>query len=594
MRRFARHAFLTIVLLGASAASWQLFTLLADGGDHMAASVSGATQAAPIVYQPRATPRLMGHADGVAGFTVADVGAQVVADLRQARFDLKNGNYEKVRWLAGSLAIAAISIVLLLIDLYNARRAERIARRNEVRTRYLAEHDALTGLGNRALFQQRLNTLIESAADDGEEILLFLLDLDGFKDINDTFGHDVGDEILVKVAARLQISVDEPDILVRLGGDEFAVIRPCGREPADGETTSTRLLAAFGRPFTFNDRKIHLGTSIGVARYPSDGKDVGSLLKAADLALYSAKSADRGRVEHFRPEMMTELRSRKHLEDTLRRALFEHRLELFFQPQFDLQSGRCVGAEALLRWRDETLGWVSPATFIPIAEKSGLILPIGRWVFETACRAALTWRGENAEATVAVNVSPAQFIYEDIVDEVRSVLDVTGLPPHRLELEITEGLLMREQGAAIKALEGLNDLGVRLAMDDFGTGYSSLSYLKRFPVQKLKVDRSFVHDMEKDGHDQMIVRMILDLASGLGLRTVAEGIETAEQRNLLASLGCREGQGYLFGKPLPRPDFNSFPAIGPVARSGAKTADLVHLTSAIRPSPHTPAQREAV
>ena len=532
----------------------------------------------------------------------ADLLRQLAVDVAHVRLELQDGDLENVRWLVGvnqwmlfgSLAVAGIFIALLLLETYNARRAERAAKKNAEHTRYLAEHDPLTGLANRAIFQQRLGDQIELAEAEGGEILLYLLDLNGFKDINDTFGHDFGDEVLVRVAKHLEMCVHEHDTLVRLGGDEFAVIQAAGAGHSDWDTTAKKLVAAFEQPFRFNERRIHLGTSIGVARFPSDGQDVGSLLKSADLALYSAKALDSGHVEHFRPQMMTELRDRRTLEDALREALFENKLELFYQPQIDLQSGRCIGAESLLRWHHEELGWVSPAAFIPVAEKSGLILPIGRWVMETACRAALTWRGENADATVAVNVSPPQFIYEDIVEEVRSVLETTGLPPHRLELEITEGLLMREEKTAIKALEGLNDLGVALAIDDFGTGYSSLSYIKRFRVQKLKVDRSFVMDMEEDNHDKMIVRMILDLAAGLGMQTIAEGIETTAQMDMLTELGCQEGQGFLFSKAIPLDEFRDFQPPECAAPSRAKTANLVHLPSTVRSGSPPPTQKEAV
>ena len=498
---------------------------------------------------------------------------QLAVDLARIRLELQDGDLENVRlltgvnrWmLIGFFTVTVVFIGFLLAEMRAARRAEHSATESERRTRYIAEHDVLTDLPNRMLFGRRLQEAMARAQDQGCEVALHVLDLDGFKDLNDTFGHDFGDQLLIAVAARLGEVLNPDDVLVRLGGDEFAVIQNSACASTAWEAAAQNLLAAFEQPFVLYDRQIQLATSIGIARFPADGQTAEDLLKAADLALYTAKER-RGCVVAFHVDMLDQLQTRKQIEEALRRALVSDGLQLFYQPQVSLRDGRCTGAEALVRWEHEEFGWVSPATFIPIAEESGLILPLGRWVLETACRDALHWTGAAADAVVAVNVSPSQFTHDDIVEQVRSVLALTGLPPHRLELEITEGLLMRDEEAAIVTLDALHELGVKLAIDDFGTGYSSLSYLKRFNVHKLKIDRAFVRDIENDRDDQKIVRAIVELASGLGMETIAEGIETAEQLHVLSRLRCEEGQGYLFARPLPLADFDALTLDWPAPR----------------------------
>jgi len=495
---------------------------------------------------------------------------QLAVDSAQLRLALQDGDLESVRWLtginrwmlAGFFAATALFILFLFGEMRAARRAERSATQSERRTRYLAEHDVLTGLPNRARFRDQLGEHLELARRDGRELWLHVLDLDGFKDVNDAFGHDVGDALLAAVADRLREAAGEGERLVRLGGDEFALY---GTSPGDGQDAADRLLAAFALPIELLGRNLHVGTSIGVARFPADGRNVESLLKAADLALYAAKQ-ERGRAARYDPEMTARQQRRRELEAALRQAIERNELEVHLQPQVRLADGRCIGAEALVRWQHPSLGRVSPADFIPIAESSGLIGPLGRWVLETACREALLWQGDAAEAVVAVNVSPSQFIYGDLVEETRSVLAATGLPARRLELEITEGMLMHDARSALDTLQRLRRLGVQLAIDDFGTGYSSLSYLKRFSVDKLKIDQSFVREMASDEDDRRIVATIVELARGLGLRTIAEGIETPEQRALLSALGCEEGQGYLFARPLPAEEFRSLELVTGQAR----------------------------
>ncbi len=493
---------------------------------------------------------------------------QLAIDVSSVRSELQDGDLANVRWLIGinrhmliAFAMIAVAfIVLLAKEARDARRAERLAIRNERQTRHVAAHDPLTGLPNRVVFQQQLLDALATAGRCGGEVALFTLDIDHFKDINDSFGHELGDALLVAVAGRLTTILPRNANLLRLGGDEFAVLATAG----DGATpvAGQALLAAFASPFELEGRQLQVGSSIGFACFPADARSGEELLKAAELALSVAKAAGGNAVQAFAAQMRSDRERRKEIEEDLRQAIAEHALAVYLQPQIHLASGRCLGAEALLRWRHPRHGWLSPATFIPIAEESGLILPLGRWVMESACAQALNWRGEAADGVIAVNVSPAQFVYGDIVADVRAVLALTGLPAARLELEITEGLLMQDAAAAIKTLQQLDDLGVQVAVDDFGTGYSSLSYLKRFKVHKLKVDQSFVRDIEKDHADRSIVRAIINLAASRGLRTIAEGIETPTQAEILAELGCEDGQGYLFARPMPAADFVSFGGIG--------------------------------
>jgi diguanylate cyclase (GGDEF)-like protein len=502
---------------------------------------------------------------------------QLAIDVSSLRAELQDGDLANVRWLIGLNrdmliafgAVALAFIMLLVKEAREARHAERRAVRNEERTRHVAAHDPLTELPNRTVFQQRLGDALTAAERRGDAVELAVLGLDRFKDINDAFGHELGDALLKAVADRLRTALPPSARLLRVGGDEFAIIAAAAdaRQPA-----LDSVLASFGHPFTLEGRQLQIGSSIGIARFPADGRTQEDLLKAAELALSVAKAAGGNAAQTFLPEMRTERERRKEIEDDLRQAIAEHALMVYLQPQVHLGSGRCLGAEALLRWRHPRHGWLSPATFIPIAEESGLILPLGRWVMENACAQALDWQGEAADGVIAVNVSPAQFVYGDIVADVRAVLARTGLPAPRLELEITEGLLMQDAAAATKTLHQLDDLGVQVAVDDFGTGYSSLSYLKRFKVHKLKVDQSFVRDIESDYADRSIVRAIINLAASRGLRTIAEGIETPTQRLILAELGCEDGQGYLFARPMPAADFLTYATTRAEAAAGTRAA----------------------
>ena len=489
---------------------------------------------------------------------------QLSVDIAHVRAELQDGDLANVRWLTdvnrgmliAFVGVAFVFIAALISEIVAAKKAERIATENERRTRYVAEHDLLTGLPNRVAFQDMLQGTVDEAREAEKGFALHVVNFDGFKDINDSFGEAFGDSLLVAASKRLGDVIGKADLLVRLGGDEFAVIQNETADAADWHDFAKRLLATCGRPFKLDGREVHISVSIGVAVFPGDGETGEDLLKSASMALSAAKREGHCYTP-FEPAMALMLENRKKLETELRRAIAGEGLEVFFQPQVQLRGRRFFGAEALARWHHAELGWVSPGTFIPIAEESGLILPLGRWMLESACRAALNWPGP-ADSVVAVNVSPSQFIHQDLVKEVQDVLAGTGLPPHRLELEITEGILMRDERAAIVTLSRLHELGVQLAIDDFGTGYSSLSYLKRFDVHKLKIDQSFVKELEEDMDDQRIVTAVVELASSLGMTTIAEGIETAEQSKILADLGCQEGQGYFFAKPMPDADFRAW------------------------------------
>ncbi|MGI9437676.1 MAG: putative bifunctional diguanylate cyclase/phosphodiesterase [Geminicoccaceae bacterium] len=437
--------------------------------------------------------------------------------------------------------------------------------KREGRIRFLAEHDHLTGLSNRAFLQTQLRAILQGDRLGDHQGVLLVLDLDGFKDINDTFGHDTGDALIVAVGDRLKSELRRTDLLARLGGDEFAIVhRDDDGNHATWEALAARLLKAVKQPFKIAGFEFSVGTSIGMAKFPADGTTVEALMKAADLALYAAKAAEGDCAATYHPDMSERLKRRRRLEQDLRRALDHDELELHIQPQVDITSNAVIGGEALLRWKHAELGPISPDVFIPIAEETGLILPLGRWVMDTACAKASQWSSTLGDGLIAVNVSPAQFTHQDLVCEVTDVLDRTGLKPENLELEITEGLLMRDHQLAINTLGRLDDMGVKLAIDDFGTGYSSLSYLKRFRVHKVKIDKAFVQNLEHDSGDHTIVRAVVMMSQAFGFQTIAEGVETAAQRDRLVALGCDQAQGYLYGKPRPIDAFfQTYAAIEP-------------------------------
>ncbi|WP_181706151.1 bifunctional diguanylate cyclase/phosphodiesterase [Chthonobacter rhizosphaerae] len=419
-------------------------------------------------------------------------------------------------------------------------------RKAEERIAYLARHDPLTGLPNRSLFRERVEEALADVRSAGEAAAILYLDLDRFKPINDTLGHQAGDAVLCGVAERLLGLVGSDDTVARLGGDEFVILSRSRTDEPAVLALAERVIAAVCEPFAIGGYQAQVETSVGIALAPRDGADPEVLFKAADLALYKAKADGRGVARFFEPVMDAGIRRRRLLEAELMTAIGTSQLELHYQPIMNLATGRITAYEALLRWVHPRLGAISPAEFIPVAEESGLIYELGRWVLEQACRDAVGWpRG----LQVAVNLSPAQFLGDDIASTVRRALALSGLPPERLELEITESVLLRDSEATVKVLDAFDALGISIAMDDFGTGYSSLGYLRRFPFDTIKIDQSFVRDLAVSADCRAIVTAIVGLGFSLGIATTAEGVETEEQLTLLKALGCTMAQGYAIGRP---------------------------------------------
>ncbi|NOJ41129.1 EAL domain-containing protein [Bradyrhizobium sp. WSM 1791] len=418
-------------------------------------------------------------------------------------------------------------------------------RRAEARIAHMAHHDALTGLPNRTLFHERMIAALERA-EDGGGFAVMLLDLDRFKTVNDTLGHPVGDALLKSVAERLSATLRPGDLVARLGGDEFAVLA-MDASNHDISQFADRILRAIAEPFEIGGHHIDIGTSIGVALALADGHAPDELLKNADLALYQAKAAGRATFCFFKAEMNLELQARRQIELDLRVALAEGEFHLLYQPQVNLTSGRITGCEALLRWNHPVRGPVPPSEFIPIAEEAGLIPAIGDWALRRACHEAAGWR---SDVKIAVNMSPAQFKNPNLPHNVVLALAASGLPAERLELEITESLLLQDNDTTMATLHRMRELGVGIALDDFGTGYSSLSYLRRFPFDKIKIDQTFVREMTTDADCMSIIQSVIDLAHTLRMKTTGEGVETVQQKDSLQVAGCTDAQGFYFFRPM--------------------------------------------
>jgi diguanylate cyclase (GGDEF)-like protein len=420
----------------------------------------------------------------------------------------------------------------------------------EAKIVHLARHDPLTGVANRALLRQRLD---EAAADlaNGYHFAVLMIDLDHFKSINDSHGHLIGDKLLSEMAARLRSLVRTGDLVARLGGDEFAVVAHDVSAGAQATALAERICRAAQQPFQIEGQNLFVGASVGIALAPQDGRRVQELLQAADLALYAAKSAGRGTFRLFSREMEAAQRARLSLEADLRAAIAHEQFELHYQPIKAIESNEVTAYEALIRWRHPQRGMVPPLDFIALAEETGLIVPIGAWVLRRAC---LDMSRSASPGRVAVNLSPLQFRDKDLLETVKDALNTSGLPAHRLEIEITESTLLHNDELTMQQLTALRDLGVHITMDDFGTGYSSLGYLLSYPIQSIKIDRSFVRGLGENANSTAIIRAITMLATSLGMSTTAEGVETEGQLALLRELGCSEAQGFLFSRPKPAPE----------------------------------------
>ncbi len=452
-----------------------------------------------------------------------------------------------------NLALTAVTLTTSLLIVMGFSVPAAIASRR-IRERWLAEdkihflamHDSLTGLPNRVQFNQQLERAVSRAKRHGNLMAVLCLDLDRFKDVNDTLGHATGDALLEEVAARLKENTRDVDLVGRLGGDEFAIVAEEIDTPEAAMRLARRVCTALGAGYQVNGHEVTTSASVGIALGPIEHQPVDVLLKNADLALYRAKEDGRNTFRFFEPAMDAALQKRRRLENDLRNALRKNQLYLDYQPQFGLDNGKLTGYEALVRWWHPSEGEIPPTTFIPIAEETGLIVPLGEWILKTACAYATTWP---LDTKLAVNLSPAQFKTQDVYALVRRVLAETGLEPNRLELEITEGIILQNTEAVIETLTKLDQLGVSIAMDDFGTGYSSLSYLTRFPVKKIKIDRSFIDTLGTSPQTSAIVSSIVGLGQSLHVTITAEGVETEGQAAMLKKWGCDQVQGFYYGRP---------------------------------------------
>ncbi len=473
--------------------------------------------------------------------SITQVFSDLAAALQRGAFDQFQIAPDGERTLSVSRRMMADGgSVVILEDVTERKRAqERIER--------MARFDELTGLANRTQFHERINAMLGAVHKPENHVAIHLIDLDRFKAINDTLGHPIGDKLLKQVAARLSTEIRPADMITRFGGDEFIVLQTGMPDHQHAKSLAQRLAATLNDPFEIDGHRIDIGASIGVAMAPRDGTDADELLKKADMALYAAKKLGGGDHHFFAAEMEEAAQQRRTLELDLREALAQNQFTLNFQPLIDLHTGRVTTCEALVRWTHPVRGNVSPAEFIPVAEETGLIVALGEWVLNRACVEAATWP---KDVKVAVNLSPVQFKDRSLGLQVVTALAKSGLPARRLELEITERLLLEDSDGTLATMQQLKELGVSLSLDDFGTGYSSLNYLRKFPFHKIKIDQSFIRDQKNEVQARAIIGAIAALGAGLGMIVVAEGIETEEQRKLVTAQGVHEGQGYLFSRPI--------------------------------------------
>ena len=431
-----------------------------------------------------------------------------------------------------------------------------VARAMEAEMSHLAQHDTLTKLPNRTLLQDRLSQAITTAGRNGTRIAVLFVDLDGFKHINDSLGHAIGDRLLQSVAKRLLASVRTSDTVSRIGGDEFVILLSEVAHAGDAGVKAGKILAALNAPLEIDQHNLRVTASIGVTTYPEDGQETAMLIKNADLAMYQAKENGRNNYQFFEKDMNVRALERQSVEENLCFALDRDELVMHYQPKISLTTGEITGVEALIRWQHPERGLIGPLQFISVAEDCGLMLPIGNWVLRESCRQAKAWQDAGLRPIeMAVNVSSVEFRNEDFLEGVRAILEETGLSPHYLGLELTESVLMQHAEFTVPVLKKLKAMGVRLAIDDFGTGYSSLSYLRQFPIDTLKVDQSFVHGINADTDDATIINAVINMGGNLKHRVIAEGVETVEQVAFLQAHGCDEGQGYYFSRPVPASQF---------------------------------------
>jgi diguanylate cyclase (GGDEF)-like protein len=455
----------------------------------------------------------------------------------------------RIRW-AALLLFALYALFLLNRELRRSEQAEAALRDSEARMKFLAQHDVLSGLPNRAMFQEHAQKLIAHAARHGRRAALLFIDLDNFKQVNDSLGHGVGDTLLKAAAGRIRHAMREEDLVARLGGDEFCILLSEVSGPSDAAAVAQKLMAALSENFRIGEREMYVSASIGIGCFPEDGDDAETLLMHADVAMYRAKDQGKNGYQFFSADMNRDATSVLALIPALRVARERDELRVHYQPRFDMQTGRPVGMEALMRWQHPERGLLLPEEFIPIAEDTGLIVSLGEWILRQACAQTRRWMDAGlAPMTIAVNLSMRQLRHPELVEQVRAALQASRLPAAWLELEITESMAMRAPEMVQKTLWQLAELGVRLSLDDFGTGYSSLNLLKRFPIHALKIDKSFVDGLPGDEHDGAITRAIIAVAKSLGLEIVAEGVESAAQRDFLVDAGCSYCQGFLYGKP---------------------------------------------
>ncbi|GMX63153.1 hypothetical protein Elgi_00330 [Paenibacillus elgii] len=451
--------------------------------------------------------------------------------------------------LAGLALLTAPILYFVLTDMRNREFTVR-------QLTYLAYHDRLTGLPNRQKFQQTVGMSIRKAKLSGCKLSVMFIDLDRFKNVNDTFGHAFGDLLLTEAAERLKSGLQAGDGVSRQGGDEFTVLIKDTSRPEDAEKVAQKIIHLLSQPFAIDGHELRVGCSIGIAMYPQDGEDPITLMKNADTAMYRAKELGKNGYQFYKAEMNDTVIQKLVMEEWLNKALEQEEFVLYYQPQVDIFTTRMNGMEALIRWNHPRLGFISPGEFIPLAEETGLIIPIGRWVLRTACKQNKAWQLAGfPPLKMAVNISPIQFHQHDFVQVVLDALQESGLEPRYLELEITEGIAMYHVDQVIQKLQTLRELGVHISMDDFGTGYSSLNYLKKFPIDKLKIAQQFVRDITVDPDDAAIVQAIMAMALSLKLNVIAEGVETEEQLSFLLDIKCREIQGYIYSKPVPANEF---------------------------------------